>query len=111
VIAASAGDTVTLPTPTVTLARLLVPPGPEQLRENVVAVESGPVLSEPLLNFGPLQPPVAVQAVAFVELQLSSDEPPLETIVGLAVIDADGVTITVALALALVPPAPMQVSE
>jgi hypothetical protein len=46
-----------------------------------------------------------------VELQLSSDDPPVETIVGLAAIDANGATRTVALVVTLLPPSPAQVSE
>jgi hypothetical protein len=90
---------------------LLTPPGPEQASENVVPVESGPVLCDPRADLTPLQPPDAVQVVAFVELQLRSDEPPAETIVGLAAIVASGVIFTVTLAVVLVPPAPLQVSE
>jgi hypothetical protein len=61
--------------------------------------------------FVPLQPPEAVQAVAFDELHVSTDEPPLVTMVGVAVIVALGATFTVTLAAVLVPPAPVQVSE
>jgi hypothetical protein len=100
-----------LPTPTDTLARLLMPPVPEHTRENVVFAEMGPVFCEPLLDLAPLQPPDAVQAAAFVELQVSSEEPPSETNVGLAVITTDGATLTIALAVALVPFAPTHVSK
>lgn len=110
-IAAIAGDTVTWPTLTDTLTRLLTPPGPEQARENVVPAESGPVPCEPAVDLAPLQPPCAVQLVAFVELQLSWDEPPADTICGLAASAASGATFTVTLAVARVPPAPVQVSE
>ena len=102
-MAATAGDTVTWPMPMETLASLLMPPGPEQARENVVPVEIGPVACEPLVAFAPLQPPYAVQAVAFLELHASTDEPPAETIVGFAVIAAVGATFTVTLDV-LVPP-------
>jgi hypothetical protein len=57
VIAAIAGETVTCPMPMATLARLLMPPAPEQARENVVPAASGPVLAEPLVALAPLQPP------------------------------------------------------
>lgn len=59
----------------------------------------------------PVQPPVAVQLVAFVVLQVSVDEPPLATVVGLAanVSVGAGTTVSVALWLPL-PPIPVQVS-
>jgi hypothetical protein len=57
VIAAIAGETVTCPMPMDTLARLLMPPAPEQARENVVPAVSGPVLAEPLAALAPLQAP------------------------------------------------------
>jgi hypothetical protein len=61
----------------------------------------------------PFQPPEAAQAVALVELQVSVDVPPGPTTVGLAVKLAVGAawTVTVAVAAALVPPGPVQVSE
>ena len=103
VIAAIAGDTVTWPMPMDTLARLLMPPGPEQATENVVPVAIGPVLCEPRVALASLHPPYAVQVVAFVELQVSTDEPPVETILGLAVIVAVGATFTVTLAVRVPP--------
>ena len=61
----------------------------------------------------PLQAPDAVQLVAFVELQVSVDEPPLATLVGFAVSETDGagpaVTDTVTRRVA-VPPVPVQAS-
>ena len=69
----------------------------------------------PLVAFVPLQPPEAVQHVASDELQVSAEDPPLLTLVGLAVrvtVGAGGggvVTVTVAVRLAL-PLAPVQVS-
>ena len=74
------GDTLTL---TVTL-RLLLPPVPEQVNVKLVLAVSGGVLSVPLVGRAPLQPPEAVQLVAFVELQVSVDALPLTTLVGLA---------------------------
>jgi len=69
----------------------------------------------PLAAFVPLQPPVAVQDVALVELQVSVEDPPLGMLVGFAVNVAVGtglaVTVTVAAAAALVPPGPVQVNE
>ncbi len=54
--------------------------------------------------------PEAVHAVALEELQVSVDVPPLAITAGLAVKVAVGTTFTVALARALVPPGPEQVS-
>lgn len=70
--------------------------------------------SEPLTDFEPVQPPEAVQAVAFVVVQLSVDELPLVTVVGVALNDTVGgvgpeATVTVTDCVA-VPPAPVQVS-
>jgi hypothetical protein len=58
-------------------------------------------------------PPVAVQAVAFVELQVNVDVPPLAMLVGFAFNVAVGMVpiVTVAVAGALVPPAPVHVNE
>ena len=74
---------------------------------------SAPVLLLPLVARAPLQPPEAVQPVALVELQLSVDEPPLGTTLGLADRDAvgTGATVTVADAVGLVPPGPVQLME
>jgi hypothetical protein len=61
-----------------------------------VLVESAPVLWVPLAARVPLQPPEAVQAVAFIELQVSIDADPLLTGVGdtvnAAVGGADGLS-------------------
>jgi hypothetical protein len=61
----------------------------------------------------PLQPPLAVQLVAFVEDQLSVVDPPLVTVVGVAVSVTAGaagcVTVTLTDCVAD-PPAPVQVS-
>jgi hypothetical protein len=54
---------------------------------------------------------VAVQDVALVELHVSVEAPPLATTVGYAVNVAMGTTLTVAVTVPLVPPAPLQVSE
>jgi len=66
----------------------------------------------------PDQPPEAVHNVAFVEVQVSVEDPPLTTDARLAVSDTVGVgggsgvstTVTVTVALAL-PPRPVQVRE
>ena len=81
------------------------------------------MLCVPLIAFVPLQPPEAAQDVAFVDVQLSVDAPPLATEVGLPVSVTVGfggggggggggtaATVTAAVAL-LVPPAPVQVRE
>ena len=68
----------------------------------------------PLVALVPLQPPEAVQEeVAFVELHVSVEAPPLVTEVGFAVSATVGVpgTVTVAVVTLLLPPAPEQVSE
>ncbi len=46
---------------------------------------SAPVLALPLVGSLPDQPPEAAQLVAFVEVQLNVDAPPLLTLPGLAV--------------------------
>ena len=53
---------------------------------------SPPVLAEPLVALAPLQPPEAVQALELVLLQVSVDEAPVATDVGLPVrVTAGGV--------------------
>jgi hypothetical protein len=71
------------------------------------------VLCVPLVAFAPLQPPDAVHDVAFAELHVSVEAPPLATDVGFAVsvTVAVGTTATVAVAMLLVPPAPVQFNE
>ncbi len=77
---------------------------------------SGPVDWLPLAASGPLQPPVAAQDVALVDVQVSVELAPAATLAG----DADSVTVgaaagavmpTVAVAALLLPPAPEQVME
>ncbi|MBS0375270.1 MAG: hypothetical protein JSR73_11870 [Proteobacteria bacterium] len=87
------------------------PPVPVQVSVKVVAAVRFPVLAEPLVAFVPLQPPDAVQVVAFVELQVSVEAPPLATLVGLAVSVTVGAGTTVTVVLALPePPVPVQLS-
>ena len=74
----------------------------------VVAV-SGPMFFVPLVASGPVQPPFAVQAVAFVELHVKVDVPPLAMTLGFAAIVAIGMTFTVT-ELAALPPGPVQVN-
>jgi hypothetical protein len=63
---------------------LAVPPGPVHVNVNVLVTVRGPVLSVPAGLCGPVQPPDALQLVAFVVLQVSVEAFPLETVVGLA---------------------------
>ena len=78
---------------------------------------SAPVLFVPLLASAPLQPPDAVQAVAFVELHVSVEVVPLARLVGEAANVAVGTgfaavdTVTVAVAAVLLPPGPVQTNE
>ena len=74
---------------------------------------SVPVDSLPEVALAPDQAPEAVQMSAFVEDQVSVEDPPLTTDGGLAASDtvgAGGNTVTVTVALAL-PPEPVQVRE
>jgi hypothetical protein len=88
-----------------------------QASKNVEFVATGPVLLLPVGASAPLQLPVAVQAVALVELQVNVEAPPAVTGLGAAVSVAVGsggggaVTVMVCVAAGLVPPAPEQVSE
>ena len=71
-----------------------------------------PVLAEPPVPLAPVQPPEAVQPVAFVLLQVSREELPLATLAGFTprlTVGAGGVTVTVTVWLAD-PPGPVQVS-
>ena len=71
------------------------------------------MIREPLGSNDPVQPPDAVHAVASVELQVRVEVPPADTDVGLADNAAvgAGMTLTVAAAASLLPPAPVQVRE
>ncbi len=62
----------------------VVPLAPLQVSVNVVAALSDPVLPLPLVGSFPDQPPEALQLLALVDVQLSTDDPPLVTVVGLA---------------------------
>lgn len=100
--------------PTVTVTDCCaLPPAPEQERVKVFVAVSAPVETEPLVACAPLQPPEAVQLVAFVELHVRVDAAPYAIVVGLAEIDTVGIcaepTVTVTDWDAL-PPAPEQVS-
>jgi len=63
------------------------------------------------MDFPPLHPPDAVQAVAFEELQVNTPALPAATTLALAVSTAVGITFTVLLAGMLAPPAPLQIIE
>jgi len=87
------------------------PPAPVQVRVNFVVAVRAAVVCEPAVASAPLQPPEAVQAVAFVEDQVSADVAPLLTVAGFAVRVTAGagvVTDTVADCAAL-PPLPLHV--
>ena len=79
---------------------------------------SRPVDSLPEVALAPDQAPEAVQELAFVEDQVSDEDPPFATDAGFAASDTVGVgggdgvsdTVTVTVALAL-PPEPLQVRE
>jgi len=92
---------------------LALPPGPLQASVKVVVALSAPVLVVPLVGSLPDQPPEAVQLLALVEDQLNIADPPLLTVVGLALrltvglTGAETLTVTDRLAL---PPGPLQVS-
>jgi uncharacterized membrane protein YgaE (UPF0421/DUF939 family) len=75
-------------------------------------VVRAPVLCVPAVAKLPLQAPEAVHEVAFVELHVNSELPPLVMLVGEALSATVGIgsTFTVAVAVVLVPPAPVQVS-
>ena len=77
----------------------------------MVVALTAPVDFEPLAASAPVQPPLAWQAVALVEVQVSVEEPPAATEVGLAVNVAMGTTLTVTDTVELDPPAPVQTIE
>ena len=100
------------------LDALAVPSGPVQARLNVLVLVSPPIDWLPEVALLPDQAPAAVQEVAFVEDQVSVDDPPLMIDVGFAASDTVGTgggggspdTLTVTEALAL-PSAPVQLRE
>jgi hypothetical protein len=100
-------------TVTVTL-RCALPPSPVHCRVKVVLFVRLLIAWLPEVCRFPVQPPDAVQAVAFVDDQVSWVLPPLATLVGLAfnvTVGADGCwaeTVTVTESMA-VPPSPVQV--
>jgi hypothetical protein len=104
-------DTVGAGGTTVTVTEALpVPPGPAQARVNVPVLVKAPLDWLPKIVLGPDQAPIATQEAELFDDQVSVEDPPLATDVGLAVRDtvgAGGLTVTVAEALP-VPPAPVQ---
>ncbi len=104
-------------TVTAAVAGVLVPPAPVQVNEYVLLAVSAPVLWLPLVETLPVQSPEAVQAVAFVELQVSVAELPVVTDVGVTLKFAVGtgfvgmLIATVTGVALLVPPGPVQLSE
>lgn len=97
----------------VTEAGALTPSGPLQVKEYEVGTVTAPVLWAPPIDFVPLQPPDAVQAVALAEVHVSVEAPPLATARGATVKVTLGraLTVTVTAAAALLPPVPVQVIE
>lgn len=77
---------------TATVAALFADP-PSPVHVNVYAVTPAPAgvtLSLPLVGFAPVQAPLAVQAVAFVDDHVISDTPPGDTDPGFAAIATAG---------------------
>jgi hypothetical protein len=97
-------------TETVAVAAWLVPPSPEHVREKVVSAERAAEACVPLVASAPVQPPVAAQAVASVELQVKVEVVPGATEVGSALKVAVGIIWTVVVTGWLVPPPPVQLS-
>jgi hypothetical protein len=89
----------------------LLPPGPLQINVYVVVALTAPVPLVPPVASAPLQPPEAVQATALLAFQVNVDDPPGAITDGYTEIVADGTILTVAVAAALVPPAPEHVRE
>jgi hypothetical protein len=71
---------------TVTVADCVAdPPGPVHVSSYSVVLVSAPVDHVPLSGTAPLQPPDAVQPVAFTAFHVKVEVPPLATVVGEAV--------------------------
>ena len=85
---------------TVTVANpVTLPPVPEHVNSNVLVVDSGPVLCDPLVAFEPLQAFAATQPVAFVDVHERVADAPLVMLVGFAVNCTVGIGATVTAAL------------
>jgi hypothetical protein len=89
-----------------------LPNSPTQVNSNSVEVDRAPVDALPLVGFAPLQPPEAVQEVAFAAFQVKIDAAPTATVVA----DADNVMVgpgpvtTTSADCVVEPPGPEQVS-
>lgn len=96
--------------PIVTVAVFAVdPPAPSQVSVYAVVTVNALVTSLPLVAFVPLQPPDAVQLVAFVDVHVRVDVSPDAMLPGDAVSVTVGAGATVTVALCDVePPAPVQ---
>jgi hypothetical protein len=92
-----------------------LPPVPVQFNVKVLVAVTAPVDCEPLVATDPLQAPEAVQDVALVEDQVKVELPPLDTVLGFALIATVGAGATDALTVmvadwAALPPAPVHVN-
>jgi hypothetical protein len=105
VIAGAKADTVTV------ADWVAEPPVPVQVSSNSVVLESALVDQVPLVATAPLQPPAAVQAVAFSELQVRLDLPPFATVAGVAPKVTAGVAVVTMISAdwEVEPPGPVQV--
>ena len=98
---------------TVTMADCVAePPVPVQVSSNSVVLESAPVDQVPLVAKAPLQPPDALQEVAFCDCQVRLEASPLATVDGDAasVIVGAGEITTTSADCEADPPGPEQVS-
>lgn len=88
------------------------PPLPVQVSSKSVVLWSASVAQVPLVATAPLQPPEAVQAVAFSEFQLNVDVPSVATVVGVAanVTAGAGAVTTTSADCEAEPPGPVHVS-
>jgi hypothetical protein len=97
----------------IVVERVTVPPSLVHARLNRVSTFSAGVLSEPVVGFAPLQPPLAVQEVAVPASHESVAAPPGGTEVAVDLSAKDGGSIEAALTLTvreIVPRGPVQVS-
>ncbi len=85
---------------------LPVPPGPVQASENTVVAASAAETSVPLVALAPVQPPLAVQVVAFVDDHVRLVDDPVVTDGGVAVNVTMGNTGAVTVTDALADPDP-----
>ena len=91
---------------------LAVPPGPVQAKENVPGAVNAPLDSLPEVALVPDHAPEATQELASVDDQVSVDDLPVATKVGVADSDTVGTGNTATIVETLVlPPEPVQVTE